>query len=49
VTAYCKELIETAGKDGGYILATGVGIGRSAKVENVRAMINAAREYGSYL
>jgi uroporphyrinogen-III decarboxylase len=49
VTACCKELIETAGKDGGYILATGVGISRSTKVENVRAMINAAREYGSYL
>lgn len=47
-TAYCKQLIDTAGKDGGYILATGVGIGRSAKVENVRAMIEAVKKYGSY-
>ncbi|MEE8419566.1 MAG: uroporphyrinogen decarboxylase family protein, partial [Dehalococcoidales bacterium] len=47
-TAYCKQLIQTAGKDGGYILATGVGISRTAKVENVRAMIDAAKKYGVY-
>jgi uroporphyrinogen-III decarboxylase len=48
VDAYCKDLIKIAGKGGGYIMATGVGIGRGAKVENVRAMINAARKYGVY-
>ncbi len=47
-TAYCKKLIETVGKDGSYILATGVGIGRSAKLENVRAMIDSVQKYGSY-
>jgi uroporphyrinogen-III decarboxylase len=48
ITAYCKELIETAGRDGGYIFSTGIGIGRTAKVENVRAMLDAVTEYGLY-
>jgi len=46
VTSYCKELIETAGKDGGFIFSTGAGM-QGAKPANVRAMINAAKEYGS--
>ncbi|MBI2847869.1 MAG: uroporphyrinogen decarboxylase [Chloroflexi bacterium] len=48
VDAYCKDLIKVAGKGGGYIIATGVGIGRGAKAENVRAMINAVKKYGVY-
>lgn len=48
VTAYCKDLIETAGKDGGFIMATGAGVGRGAKKENVRAMIDATMKYGVY-
>lgn len=46
--AYCRKLIDTAGKGGGFILATGAGIDKKAKVENVRAMIRCAKEYGSY-
>jgi len=48
VDAYCKDLIKVAGKGGGFILATGVGIGRGARVENIRAMINAGKKYGRY-
>jgi len=48
VDAYCKDVIKVAGKGGGYIIATGVGIGRGAKAENVRAMINAVKKYGVY-
>ena len=48
VDSYCKNLIKVAGKGGGFIIATGVGIGRGAKVENIRAMINAAKKYGVY-
>ena len=48
VTAYCRKLIDTVGKDGGFILATGAGISQGAKVENVRAMIKCAKEYGVY-
>ena len=48
VTAYCKDLIKKAGKGGGFIMATGVGIGRGAKVENIRAMIDCTLKYGVY-
>ena len=44
---YCKNLIETVGQDGGYFLAPGADID-VAKEENVRAFIEAAREYGVY-
>lgn len=48
VVLCCRKLIDTAGKGGGYIMATGAGIGRGAKVENVRAMIDTTREFGVY-
>jgi uroporphyrinogen-III decarboxylase len=48
VKEHCRNLIETCGKGGGYILAPGsAGIDR-AKIENLRAMVEAAREYGAY-
>jgi hypothetical protein len=48
VTEYCKKLIDTAGKGGGFILATGAGIEQQGKAENIRAMIQCAKEYGKY-
>jgi uroporphyrinogen-III decarboxylase len=47
VKAYCKKLIETAGKGGGYIMAPGA-TADDSKVENLEAMLEAAREYGVY-
>jgi uroporphyrinogen-III decarboxylase len=47
VKDYCKNLIDTAGKDGGFILSTGAGM-QGAKAENVKAMIDFLREYGVY-
>jgi len=47
VRAYCKDLIEVAGVDGGFILTNGCGIDH-ARAENVRAMMEAGREYGLY-
>jgi len=47
VTAYYRELIEVAGKDGGFVLTNGCGVDH-AKAENVKAMIEAGREYGVY-
>jgi len=47
VMAYCKGLIEVAGKDGGFILTNGCGVDH-AKAENVQAMIRAGRKYGVY-
>ena len=47
VNAYCKELIEVAGKGGGFILTNGCGVDH-AKAENVKIMIEAGKEYGAY-
>lgn len=47
VEEYCGWLIETAGRDGGFILSTSAGI-QGARKENIMAMINFARERGVY-
>lgn len=48
VEAYCRRLIDTAGKGGGFILATGASVDSNGKVDNVRAMISCAKVYGVY-
>ncbi len=48
IKKYCRKLIETAGVDGGYILAPGA-FADQTKVENVNAMMEAAKEYGVYM
>jgi uroporphyrinogen-III decarboxylase len=48
VKEYCRGLIETAGKGGGYVLTAGC-FSDDGKLENLKAMVSAAREYGSYL
>jgi uroporphyrinogen-III decarboxylase len=47
VKEYCRKLIETCGKGGGYILAGGAALD-NGKLENIRAMLDAAKEYGVY-
>jgi uroporphyrinogen-III decarboxylase len=48
VKEYCRNLIEVCCQGGGYILAPGsAGIDR-AKIANLRAMVEAANEYGYY-
>ncbi|MBN2402989.1 MAG: hypothetical protein JXN64_11400 [Spirochaetes bacterium] len=47
VRAYCKKLIDVAGRDGGYIMDASTGLD-DAKVENVKAMFDFTREYGAY-
>jgi uroporphyrinogen-III decarboxylase len=49
VEACCRRLIETAGKGGGYILTTGASLDRHGKIENVRAMLKAVKEFGRYV
>jgi uroporphyrinogen-III decarboxylase len=44
---YCRKLIETCAPSGGYIL-TGGSTFDMAKPENLRAMMDAAKEYGKY-
>jgi uroporphyrinogen-III decarboxylase len=47
VRAYCKKLIDTVAKGGGYIMDTSTGLD-DAKPENVKALIDFTREYGVY-
>lgn len=47
VKEYCRKLIETCSKGGGYILAGGAQATEAAP-DNFRAMMAAAREYGLY-
>ena len=48
VRACCKNLIDTVGKDGGYIMCPATGSMDDAKPENLRAMIEFTKEYGVY-
>jgi len=48
VRDYCKKLIDEYAADGGFIIDAGGVIQADAKEENIRALIEAAREYGVY-
>ena len=43
----CRKLIETCAPGGGYILAAGASVDKG-NIENIRAMMEAAYEYGVY-
>ena len=47
VRAYCKKLIDTVGKDGGFIMDAAVMLDE-AKPENLKAMMDFTKEYGVY-
>jgi hypothetical protein len=47
VREYSKKLIDTAGKNGGFVLSNGAFFDH-AKPENVKAMVDVTREYGVY-
>jgi hypothetical protein len=47
VKEYCRKLIENCAGGGGYILAAGC-VPDDPKLENLRAMVSAVREYGRY-
>ncbi len=44
VKAYCKNLMDVAGKGGGFMFSTGAGM-HGSKTENVKAMIEFSKEY----
>jgi methoxylated aromatic compound---corrinoid protein Co-methyltransferase len=48
VKEYCKKVIQTVGKDGGYILDASAIMQSDARIENVKAMTEAVFEYGVY-
>ncbi|MBN1191194.1 MAG: hypothetical protein JXA46_15665 [Dehalococcoidales bacterium] len=43
----CRKLIKDCGKGGGYIMAAGC-VAENPRLENLRAMLEAVREYGVY-
>jgi uroporphyrinogen-III decarboxylase len=47
VDAACRQLIETLGRDGGFILDCAFGIPDETPLENVRAMYNSVRKYSA--
>jgi hypothetical protein len=47
VRGYCKNLIDTVGKKGGFIMDAAVMLDE-AKPENLKAMIDFTKEYGVY-
>jgi hypothetical protein len=47
VEAYCRDLIDVAGKGGGFIMTSG-GVIDKARPENIRTMIQFTRNYGIY-
>jgi hypothetical protein len=47
VRTFCKNLIDVSAKNGGFILSTGAGMDL-VRSENVKVMIEAGKEYGSY-
>ncbi len=47
VKEYCKKLIDTAGKGGGFIMGNGAFFDH-AKPENIQAMVEFTKEYGVY-
>jgi len=47
VKDYCRKLIESCGEGGGFILTGGANLDRG-KAENLRAMMEAVKEYGLY-
>ena len=48
VRAYCKKVIDGVAREGGYIMDASAIMQDDTKIENVRAMTEATREYGVY-
>lgn len=48
VRSACKRAIDTAGRDGGYIMDASALIMDDARIENVKAMIDFTLDYGTY-
>lgn len=47
VKEYCRKLIDTAGKGGGYMMCNGVSMDEG-KAETIHAMVDFTKEYGIY-
>jgi len=45
VEKYCRKLIDIVGEDGGFILSTGCTLPVDAKIENLKAIVDTAKNY----
>jgi uroporphyrinogen-III decarboxylase len=45
VEAYCRKLIDIVGQGGGYILGVGCSVPTRTKFENLKAMVDTAKNY----
>lgn len=45
VETYCKKLIDVVGEDGGFIMSTGCTLPVDCKIENLKAMVDTAKNY----
>jgi len=45
VEAYCKKLIDVVGEDGGFIMSTGCTLPVDCKIENLKAIVDTAKNY----
>lgn len=45
IETYCKKLIDVVGEDGGFILSTGCTCPADCKFENLKAMVDTAKNY----
>ncbi len=48
VDEYCKKLIQTVGKGGGFILSNGCTLPPNSKHENIKAFFESVAKYGQY-
>ena len=48
VEEYCKKLIKTCGRGGGYVMSTSARLTQEAKPENVKTMVETVKKYGWY-
>jgi hypothetical protein len=48
VRRHCKKIIDGVARDGGYIMDASAIVQNDARVENIKAMTDATREYGVY-
>jgi uroporphyrinogen-III decarboxylase len=48
VRAFCKKVIDEVAQDGGYVMDAEAIMQNDTKVENLKAMTDACREYGVY-
>jgi hypothetical protein len=48
VSAYCRKLIDVVGEGSGFVLSSGCSVPVDARLDNVKAMVDTARNYNPH-